>query len=108
MHAQQDALMLVRADLCDRLATLRTLSARQNNQDFDCAVAGLRTLAAAYGLIPVVRLAEALERAGRRDGPGACPRALYLDRLQDAIGCTRIDEAAGEALIASVCVRYSA
>jgi hypothetical protein len=107
MRAEQDAMMLVRADLCERLETLRSLSARQNGRDFDAAVAGVRQLAAAYGLTPVVRLAEALERAGRREGASACPRALYLDRLQDAIGCTRLDEAAGQAMIASVSVRFA-
>ena len=108
MRAEQDAMMLVRADLCERLETLRSLSARQNGRDFDAAVAGVRQLAAAYGLTPVVRLAEALERAGRREGASACPRALYIDRLQDAIGCTRLDEAAGQAMIASVSIRLGA
>ncbi len=106
MHGQGDALMLVRADLCERLTALRALAARRGGSDFAASVAGIRQLAAAYGLIPVVRLAEALERADRRDGPGNCPRALYLDRLQDAIGCTRLDDEAGEALIASVSVRF--
>lgn len=106
MRADGDAMLLVRADLCERLETLRCLSGRQNGRDFDVAVAGVRQLAAAYGLIPVVRLAEALERAGRQDGPG-CQRRLYLDRLQDAIGCQRLDEAAGQAMIASVSVRFA-
>jgi hypothetical protein len=108
MRAEQDAMMLVRAELCERLATLRILSARQNGRDFDEAVARVRQLASAYGLTPVARLAEALERAGRQGGASGCPRALYLDRLQDAIGCTRLDEAAGEAMIASVSVRLGA
>ena len=108
MHTDQDALMLVRADLCGRLEALRRIAARHRPQEFEIAVSGIRVLAAAYGLTPVVRLAEALEHAGRRDGPGGCPRALYLDRLQDAIGCTRLDDAAGEALIASVTVRFGA
>ena len=107
MRAEQDAMMLVRAELCERLETLRSLSARQSGRDFDEAVARLRQLAAAYGLTPVARLAEALEGAGRRDGAGGCRRALYLDRLQDAIGCTRLDEAAGQAMIASVSVRFA-
>ena len=106
MHAEQDAMMLVRADLCERLTSLRQQAGRRHTHDFEKSVAGIRQLAAAYGLTPVVRLAEALERAGRRDGPGGCPRALYLDRLQDAIGCTRLDEAASEAMIASVTVRF--
>jgi hypothetical protein len=106
MRVETDAMMLVRADLCERLETLRHLSRRGRGHDFDGAVVGVRQLAAAYGLVPVVQLAEALERAGRRDGSGGCQRALYLDRLQDAIGCTRLDEAAGQAMIASISVRF--
>ncbi len=106
MRSEQDGMMLVRADLCDRLEALRRLSARRG----DCfeSVKTIRAMAEAYGLVPVARLAEALERAMQRpDGTGACPRALYFDRLQDAIGCRRLDEAASEAIIASVSVRFT-
>jgi hypothetical protein len=55
----------------------------------------------------VVRVAEALERAVAEDR-GACPSALYLGRLQDAIGCERMEESASEAMLASVSVRLCA
>ncbi len=104
----EDGMMVVRADLCERLETLRRLSERQNPEDFTRSVASIRRLAGAYGLVPVVRLAEALERAmSRPDSTGPRQCALYLDRLRDAIGCERTDEEAGEAMIASVCVRFS-
>ncbi len=103
MRADHDAMMLVRADLCERLATLQTLSRRVSARDFAANVHALRSLAAAYGLTPVVRLAEALEHAAA-DG-AACPTALYLSRLQDAIGCERLDEEASQAMLASVTVR---
>ena len=103
MRADQDAIMLVRADLCERLATIQALSKRLSARDFAENVEGLRRLAAAYGLTPVVRLAEALERAAAEGA--ACPTALYLARLQDAIGCERLDEEASQALLASVSVR---
>jgi hypothetical protein len=103
MRTDHDAIMLVRADLCERLAVIQTLSSRLSARDFAENVGGLRRLAAAYGLVPVVRLAEALERAAA-DGD-SCPTALYLARLQDAIGCERLDEEASEALLASVSVR---
>jgi hypothetical protein len=106
MRAEHDAMMLVRADLCDRLESLRTLSPRASTRDFTDGVGGIRRLAAIYGMDPVVRLAEALERAvGQSGGVRGCPTALYLSRLQDAIGCERIDEAASEALLASVSIR---
>ena len=106
MRADGEAMMLVRAQLCERLDRLRALSTLRNGRDFDAGVVGVRQLAAAYGLRPVVQLVEALERAGRQKDEIGFPRALYLDRLQDAIGCSRLDEAAGEAMIASVSVRF--
>ncbi|MBV8685691.1 MAG: hypothetical protein JOZ90_12660 [Alphaproteobacteria bacterium] len=108
MRVEQDAMMLVRADLCERLDLLRALALRTSARDFNESVESLRRLAAAYGMAPVVALAEALERAvaeGGRRGHRDCPTALYLSRLQDAIGCERLDSAAGEAMLASVSVR---
>lgn len=103
MYAGNDAMMVVRAELCDRLDGLRAMPARASAREFTAGVESLRTLAAAYGLTPVVRLAEAL---GHAAGEGAaCPRALYLARLQDAIGCVRMDEEASQAMLASVSVR---
>jgi hypothetical protein len=55
----------------------------------------------------VVRVADALERAVAEDR-GSCPRALYLARLQDAIGCERLEESAAEAMLASVSIRLCA
>ncbi|HEX8307152.1 MAG TPA: hypothetical protein VF645_01880 [Allosphingosinicella sp.] len=104
MRAQADGMMLVRAELCERLAGLETAARRVNPRDFAEGLAGIRGLAAAYGLTPVVRVAEALERAVAEDR-GGCPRALYLGRLQDAIGCERMEESAAEAMLASVSVR---
>lgn len=106
MRAGTDGMMLVRAELCDQLDALQSLSRRVSARDFTASVDSIRTLAAAYGLIPVVRLAEALERAVSEHGRD-CPRALYLGRLRDAIGCERLDEQASEALLASISVRLA-
>ncbi len=107
MQAEQ-GMMVIRAELCERLEALRRFSDRNRGEDFARSVVGIRQLAAAYGLDPVVRLSEAMERAmARPDTRGARQSALYLDRLRDAIGCDRTDEQTSEALIASVCVRFS-
>ena len=98
-------MMLVRADLCDRLDTLQRTARRLNVRELVQGIGLIRTMAAAYGLAPVVRLADAFERAIKAQ-PRGCPAALYFDRLRDAIGCGRLDEAASEALIASVSVRF--
>ena len=102
MRAEHDAMMLVRADLCERLDSLQRF-ARTSSTDFSENVAIIRRTAAAYGLTPVVRLAEAMERAMSDDHPW--PASLYLDRLHDAIGCERADELASQAMLASISVR---
>ena len=108
MRTEQDAMMLVRADLCERLEALRRIAAARPQRDCTEAIVGIRLLADAYGLMPVVRLAEALERAMQRtDSAGTCQSALYVDRLYDAIGCERLDDAASEAMIASISVRFA-
>ena len=104
MRTQADGMMLVRAELCERLASLEAAAKHLNPRDFAKSVAGIRNLAAAYGLTAVVRVADALERAAAEDR-GACPRALYLGRLQDAIGCEPMDERAAQAMLASVSIR---
>lgn len=100
--------MVVRADLCERLEHLQAYYRRRGTREFGDNVTAIRRIAAAYGLTPVVRLAEAMERAiaeSDRRLPGECPTALYLDRLHDAIGCASADESVSQAMIASVSVR---
>lgn len=108
MRAEHEAMMLVRAELCERLESLRRFSRQQPRGDVAGSVESIKRLAAAYGLTPVVHLSEAFERALRQpDSAGPCQRSLFLDRLYDAIGCERMDDRAGEAMIASVSVRFS-
>ena len=109
MLEKQDAMMVVRAELCEKLEALRRFR-RPSQRDVTAAIGQMRQLAASYGLIPVVRLADALERAVAEQPTRSCrcPTALYLDRLQDAIGCTHYDERTSEALLASVSVRLGA
>ena len=107
MRADHDGMMVVRAELCDRLDSLQRAAARMSVRDFAQGLAAIRTMAAAYGLVPVVRLADALDRAIRAQ-PRGCPAGIYFDRMRDAIGCDRQDEAAGEAMLASISIRLSA
>ena len=65
MRADHDGMMLVRAELCDRLDSLQKAAGRMAVRDFVQGIGAIRTMAAAYGLIPVVCLADALERADR-------------------------------------------
>ncbi len=99
-----DGLLVVRAELCDRLDTLQRAAERITVRDMMQGIATIRTLAGAYGLAPVVALAGAFERAILSQPRGSFA-GLYFDRLRDAIGCQRTDEAASQALLASVSVR---
>jgi hypothetical protein len=107
MRGTNEAMMLVRGELCERVGALSQYPGRAGAAEFVARVDGIRSLAAAYGLHPVVRLAEALERAVGERGRNirACPVALYVSRLEDAIGCERLDEGASEAILASISVR---
>ena len=107
MRWNGDGMMLVRADLCDRLDALQRTAGRMTVRDLVQGIGAIRTAAAAYGLAPVVSLADAFERAVRAQ-PRGCPAALYFERLRDAVGCERADPAASEALLASVSVRLGA
>lgn len=107
MRWEHDGMMVVRAELCDRLDALQRAAARMSVRDFVRQMASIRTLAAAYGLAPVVALAEAFERSVRAC-PRGCPAGLYFDRLRDAVGCEPADARASEALLASVSVRLGA
>ena len=104
MRWDHDGMMVVRADLCDRLDGLQRTAERMTVRDLVQGIGAIRSIAAAYGLGTVVTLAAAFERAIRAQ-PRGCPAGLYFDRLRDAIGCERLDEAASESLLASVSIR---
>lgn len=108
MRADREAMMVVRAELCDRLDRLRRLSGRYCQKEAKESIEAIRIMAGAYGLAPVVRLAEALERAMGEAPAGGRPSRLYFDRIRDAIGCERVDDDAAQAMIASVSVRLGA
>jgi hypothetical protein len=99
-----DGMMLVRADLCDRLDRLQAAAEQMTVRDLMQGIATIRTMAGAYGLVPVVMLASAFERAIQTQ-PRGCPAGLYFDRLRDAVGCSSADDATAEALLASVSIR---
>jgi len=101
MRDNSDGMMVVRAELCDRLEQLRRLSGRASAHAFEQRLEGIRVLAGAYGLGAVARVAEAMQRSE------AAPRDLYLERMRDAIGCERADEEAVQAMLASVSVRLA-
>ena len=107
MRPDHDGMLVVRADLCDRLDALQKAAARLTVRELMSQIGAIRTLALAYGLLPVAAVADALSRAIAAE-PRGCPAGLYFDRLRDAIGCERLDPAAEQAMLASVSIRLGA
>ena len=103
MRAEDEGMMLVRAELGRRVDALSALSPTRHCRELAESVDGLKRLALLYGLEPVARVAEAFERSAAIDG--ACLSRQYLGRLAEAIDCA--GEGAAEALIASVSVRLA-
>jgi hypothetical protein len=106
-----DGMMVVRGELSAQLDSLQRAMTRANVRDFSQRIAAIRNMASAYGMIPVVCLCDAFDRAVRAH-PRGCPAGLYFDRLRDAIGCQAqgetASEEASEALLASISIRLRA
>lgn len=107
MQWEQDGINMVRAELGDRLDALQKAGAKLTMRDFVSQLATIRTIAGAYGMIPVVCLAEALERAVRSQ-PRGCPADIYFERLRDAVGCGQAAAEASEPMLATISLRLRA
>jgi hypothetical protein len=107
MRDETDGMLVVRAELSGQLDSLQQAMARANVRDFAQRIGAIRTMAAAYGMIPVVCLCDAFDRAVRAH-PRGCPAGLYFERLRDAVGCQAQGEEASEALLASISIRLRA
>lgn len=109
MRSDIDGMAIIRGELCDRLESLRDAATKMSMREFVQGIAAIRTVARAYGMVPVVCIADAFERAVRSE-PRGCPAGLYFERLRDAIGCaaTDADDDASTRMLASIQVRLSA
>ncbi|MDQ8756817.1 hypothetical protein RCO27_11315 [Sphingosinicella sp. LHD-64] len=107
MQWDEDGVNVVRADLHDRLDMLQKAGAKLTMRDFVSQLATIRTIAGAYGMIPVVCLAEALERAVRNQ-PRGCPADIYFERLRDAVGCGPTAATVSEPMLATISLRMRA
>ena len=107
MRTDIDGMAIVRGELCDRLESLRAAAEKMSVRECVQGIVAIRTVASAYGMIPVVCVADAFERAIRAE-PRFCPASLYFERLRDAIGCSAADAEAATSMLASIRVRLSA
>ena len=104
MRWDHDGMLVVRAEICDRLDRLERVADRRPMSEIAPGLETIALIAGAYGLQPVRALADAFARAARAH-PRSCPAALYFERLRDAVGCRLTDERTEQALLASVTLR---
>jgi hypothetical protein len=101
MGAASDALLTVRAKLCDRIDQIAHELPHLSLQKLAFAIDDVRRIARDHGLTPVVELARGLESAlsTSHDQIMVLP---YLDSMRDAVGCDRLDEATTQTYLAFV------
>lgn len=101
----EDAMRLVRGDLSRRLDALEAMLARRGPIGSRAEADAIAALAADYGLVPALRLAEGLGVALGAGGRGSAVQP-WVERLRDAIHCRAADPRASDTWLASVMVRF--
>jgi hypothetical protein len=96
-----DALMQIKAQLCDRIDELAEQLPHMNGHQLAHQVDEVRRIARAYGLLPVEELARGLESAL---STSECSIMVlpFLETMRDAVGCERVDAAAAQSYLAAV------
>jgi len=105
-RSPSDGMMLVRANLCDRLDALEKALAARGSLGVGAHADAIAAVAGDYGMGSVQRLAEGLSVALGAGGRGAAV-GPWIERLRDSIGCEAVDDQAGTSWLASVLVRLA-
>ena len=102
MRPEADGMMLVRAELCERLASLQTAARRLSQRDFTESVSGISGS-------PRPRPHSVVRVADRSSGQwlriAAAARARSISAVSRMRSARRMEESAAEAMLASVSVR---
>lgn len=106
MGLGNEALLMVRAGLCDRIdgiaAGLNHLSSVRLYDHVDA----VRRVALDHGFLPLAQLSRGLEAALAAGERGVMVLG-YLDLMRDAAACERLDAQASEAYLAAISVRLA-
>jgi hypothetical protein len=101
MGMNQDALLTVRAQLCDRIDRIAEHVGRTPSGRLAQEIDDIRRQARDYGLAAVADLAHGLESALARS-EGAITVLPYLELMRDAVGCDPLDAQASQTFLAMV------
>jgi len=106
MTAPADGLLIIQSQLSQAVAALYASAPRMSDAAVARRMEAIERKAVEYGMIPLAKVA----RAGRRAAGVAGYRtalARHLERMDDAIGCQPLDEAATAAIMASIALRLA-
>lgn len=104
MGLGQDARMLVKADLCQRIDRLAYEVAHITPARLAVAVDGIRRTARDHDMRVLADLARGLENAIGASG-GATVVLPFLEAMSDAVGCDSADPGIAQSYLASVGLR---
>ncbi len=104
MTPHTDGLRVIQSRLCAAVERLQRESTRMSDAAIASRMSEIERVAHDHGMNPLARLARAGLHASM--GPGH-RRALacHLERMEDAIGCTYMNEEATAAILASIAIR---
>ena len=103
----QDAMMLVRSDLLDRIDAIASQSGHLRLAALCDQVDAIRHIARVYKLDPLEQMASSLESALAMDGHGAMILS-YLDLMRDAVECQAIGPHVAAAYLGAMSLRMGA
>jgi hypothetical protein len=101
MGINQDALMSVKAQLCEQIDRIASELSHMSPASVVKQIDDIRRIARDYGMTPVAELAHNLESAMARS-EGAVTVLPYLDAMRDATGSDNVDPHTTSAWLASV------
>ncbi len=106
MGIAHDGLMIIRAQLCDRIDTMLAQLGRLTPGQLASQIDDIRMIARDHGLAPLEALAQGLEArlSTLSSGPSI---KTYLATMRDAVGCERVDAGAVQAYLAVMAQRFA-
>jgi hypothetical protein len=96
-----DALMQIKAQLCDRIDALAEQLPHMSLTQLANQVDDVRRIAREYQLLPLEQLARGLGSA-LSTSEGSIMVLPFLETMRDAVGCERVDAAAAQSYLAAV------
>jgi hypothetical protein len=101
MGINQDAMMVIKSQLCDRIDHILGDLATWSPRGLADEINDIRQVAQDCGLVPLAELARGLGRSLFGSDASVTIRP-FLETMREAAGCERIDQAAAQSFLASI------